>query len=251
MLPVRSTSINNSCKTPSAFLAVSAALCPNCRQTQTEHDEATAETVNVSLLDIFHHVPTLPEILTPDSQKALSATCKSCRLRFVAQVQFVTLVHTENHACVFEQWWLSLRMPFMAAKLADLQLLNLRALDLMNSYLTEAAVFELARADWPNLTNLSIGYADLDVMSVDRDMLQSWMIVKILSIITGKKAPVYHNRGMASLRGHGVGLWPNLQWIRVFRCIFFSYMSSMFWLVLQCHISCLLAVSCNPACSIC
>ena len=101
----------------------------------------------------------------------------------------------------------------MAAKLADLQLVNLRALDLMAAYLTEAAVFELARADWPNLTNLSIGHADLDVMSVDRGMLQ--MYETLWTVVARKKAPVYHNRDMVSLHGHGVGLWPNLVYIKV------------------------------------
>ena len=43
--------------------------------------------------------------MTPDSKKALSATCKSLRLQFIAQVQIVTVVRQENCALVFERRW--------------------------------------------------------------------------------------------------------------------------------------------------
>lgn len=88
----------------------------------------------------------------------------------------------------------------------------------MDAYLTEAVVIELARADWPNLTNLSIGNADLDVMSVDADMLQIRVVHDILDSVITKKTPVYHDRGMVSLPGHDLGLWPNLRWIQTTDC---------------------------------
>lgn len=72
-----------------------------------------SETACVSLLDVLQQVPTLPEILTPDAQKALSSTCKTCRRQFIAQVQVVTIEHPEDYALVFERRWPQLSMVIL------------------------------------------------------------------------------------------------------------------------------------------
>ena len=66
-----------------------------------------------SLLDILRQVPTLLDILTADSQKALSATCKSCHTRFIAQVQVVTVGCEEDYAWVLKLKWPRLRMVIL------------------------------------------------------------------------------------------------------------------------------------------
>ena len=54
----------------------------------------------------------LLELLTPDAQKALSATCKSCHAQFIAQVQVVTVLR-EDYSLVFERRWPRLRMVIL------------------------------------------------------------------------------------------------------------------------------------------
>ena len=54
---------------------------------------------------MLRQVPTLPEFLNADTQKALSATCKSCRLHFIAQVQVVITERTEDYALACERRW--------------------------------------------------------------------------------------------------------------------------------------------------
>lgn len=52
----------------------------------------------------------------------------------------------------------------MAAEPADLRLPGLLALYLVRSDLTAAAVCKLARAEWPQLTHLTLDHVDLDVL---------------------------------------------------------------------------------------
>ena len=80
-------------------------LCFDCRHTQAQHSGSVSETADISLLDILCQIPTLPEVLNPDSRKALSATCKSCRVRFIAQVQIVTVVNPEDYVLILERRW--------------------------------------------------------------------------------------------------------------------------------------------------
>ena len=89
-------------------------MCHDCRQIKVQHCGLTfSETASISLLDVLHQVPTLPRILNPDSQKALSATCKSCCLQFIGQVQVVTIVCEEDYAQVFERRWPRLCMVIL------------------------------------------------------------------------------------------------------------------------------------------
>ena len=55
---------------------------------------------SLTLLDALHEVPTLPELLNTDDQKALSDASRSFHERFVAQVQAVTVTCTEDLALV-------------------------------------------------------------------------------------------------------------------------------------------------------
>lgn len=80
--------------------------------------QSASVTASVSLLDVLHEVPTLPEILTPDSQKALAATCKSCRLQFIAQVRVVTAVHPDDYALILERRWPRLSMIVLQGQFA-------------------------------------------------------------------------------------------------------------------------------------
>ena len=85
-------------------------LCSDCRKAQ--HIVAGIYT----LLDVLHEVPTLPECLSPKSQKALSATCKSCHDRFIGQVQVVTIMRKEDYALVFKRSWPRLNMVILQYK---------------------------------------------------------------------------------------------------------------------------------------
>lgn len=82
-------------------------------QTNAQHSGSISQTASTSLLDVLHQVPTLPESLSPDSKKALSATCKSCRLPLIAQVQMVTVFHKEDYPLVFKRGWLRLSMVIL------------------------------------------------------------------------------------------------------------------------------------------
>ena len=110
-------------------------VCSDCRQTQAQHSDSLSECASISLLDVLRQVPTLPEILAPDVQKALSATCKSCRVQFLAQVQVVTVERQEDCALIFERKWPRLIMvilqdtslfSFVALPPPDVSILKLR-----------------------------------------------------------------------------------------------------------------------------
>ena len=88
-------------------------MCSDCRQTQVQHCGPISENVSVSLLDVLHQVPTLPELLTQGSQLALSATCKSFRLQFFAQVQVVTVLREEDYALVPQRKWPRLNLVIL------------------------------------------------------------------------------------------------------------------------------------------
>ena len=57
-----------------------------------------------SFLDIFHEVPTLPELLNMDDQKALSAASRSFCRSFVAKIQLVTVKREQDLALVNQSW---------------------------------------------------------------------------------------------------------------------------------------------------
>lgn len=48
-------------------------------------------------MDVLRQIPTLPELLDKDAQKALSATCRSLRERFIFPVQAVTVTSKEDY----------------------------------------------------------------------------------------------------------------------------------------------------------
>lgn len=93
-------------------------MCSDCRQRQAQHrlPKHNLQIASVSILDVLRQVPTLPESLTPDAQKAMSATCKSCHARFVAQVEVVTIVRQEDYALVLKRRWPRLRMVLLQDK---------------------------------------------------------------------------------------------------------------------------------------
>ena len=64
----------------------------------------TSSPASPSLLDIFHEVPTLPELLNMDDQKALSAASRSFRRSFVAKIQLVTVKREQDLALVNQSW---------------------------------------------------------------------------------------------------------------------------------------------------
>ena len=100
----------------------------------------------------------------------------------------------------------------MAAELAALRLPKLRRLFFQNSFVTEAAVAELARANWPRLRSFSIGHNDLGVMNgVLRLDLEQVERMKLLRRIHGDSADAF----LRIVSQHGLGLWPKLRWIRV------------------------------------
>ena len=64
----------------------------------------TSSPASPSFLDIFHEVPTLPELLSMDDQKALSAASRSFRRSFVAKIQVVTVKSEQDLALVNQSW---------------------------------------------------------------------------------------------------------------------------------------------------
>ena len=66
-------------------------MCSDCRSTQSQHSGSVSRPDSPGLLDILRQVPTLPELLSTDSQKALLSACSSLRKTFVAQIRVVTI----------------------------------------------------------------------------------------------------------------------------------------------------------------
>ena len=88
-------------------------MCSHCRQTQSQQKRSVSRSASPSLLDVLHQVPTLPELLTADSQKALSASCRSLRERFIAQIQVVTVMCAKDYALVVRHKWPQLNMVIL------------------------------------------------------------------------------------------------------------------------------------------
>lgn len=64
----------------------------------------------LTLLDVLQEVPRLPELLTTDAQKDLSAVSRKFRECFAAQVQAVTLTCEEDLALLDSRRWPHLSM---------------------------------------------------------------------------------------------------------------------------------------------
>ena len=99
----------------------------------------------------------------------------------------------------------------MAAELADLQLPNLMALDLMKSHLTIAAVSELARADWPSLRMLSFGHNDPDAVAI---LLGLKLDLKKMQKLKSDACLIAVGLRPRLVSQPGLDLWPNLNGFR-------------------------------------
>ena len=77
-----------------------------------------------SFVDVLHEAPTLLEELPPEAVKALSATCRSLRTLFCAQVKVASLMHAEEASKLCCTTWPHLLMvvftcgPQLASKLS-------------------------------------------------------------------------------------------------------------------------------------
>ena len=75
-----------------------ASVCHDCRQ--SEPSPLQSPTASLTLPDVIHEVPTLPELLTMDDQKALSAASRNFCLSFFAHIQVVTVTCVKDFALV-------------------------------------------------------------------------------------------------------------------------------------------------------
>lgn len=80
-----------------------------CRHGQCQQSRLCFPPASLTLLDVVHEVPTLPELLTFDAQKALSAVSRSHREQFLARIQIVTVTCKKQFALVFR-----CRLPWLS-----------------------------------------------------------------------------------------------------------------------------------------
>ena len=74
-----------------------------CRHQESSHTDSPASAL--TLLDLLDKAPRLLELLTPDAQKALSATSRSFHMRFIAQVNVITVTsEADSFLAVQRQW---------------------------------------------------------------------------------------------------------------------------------------------------
>ena len=99
-------------------------MCTDCRHSQSQHKRTVHEPVipvsqpaSLTLLDILQEVPTLLRLLTPETQKALSAASRSFRQLFIAQVQVVTVNCEEDLALMHQNNWPLLSMVILHKRL--------------------------------------------------------------------------------------------------------------------------------------
>ena len=83
-----------------------------CRSGQSQQGHVVSPPASPTLLDVFHEVPTLPELLSMDDQKALSAASRSFRRSFVAKIRVVT-VACEAHLASVNYGWPLLSMVIL------------------------------------------------------------------------------------------------------------------------------------------
>ena len=91
-------------------------MCADCSHRQSQHLHTApvpvpaSSSASLTLLDVLHEVPTLPELLTTDAQKALSAASKSFRACLTAQVQIVTVTCMKDLYLITKCRWPLLSM---------------------------------------------------------------------------------------------------------------------------------------------
>ena len=99
------------------FLAVASAfyfilfhrITSGCRHKWTRQWHGTPNP-DLTLSDLLHKALRLPELLTPDAQKASAATSRSFSDRFTAQVKVVTVTSEEDFALAIRRQWPVLAM---------------------------------------------------------------------------------------------------------------------------------------------
>ena len=74
------------------------------RDGQSQQGHVISPPASPSFTDVLHEVPTLPELLKMDDQKALSAVSRSLRNSFVAKVRVVTVACKADLALVNYSW---------------------------------------------------------------------------------------------------------------------------------------------------
>lgn len=99
----------------------------------------------------------------------------------------------------------------MAAELSDLQLPNLRTLDLVDSGLTAAAVSKLARADWPSLYYLYLSHDDL----ADLNAVCVLLGLDLESVQASKSCACDSVEVDRTVSCADLGLWQTLTWIKI------------------------------------
>ena len=91
-------------------------MCADCSYRQSQHLHTVpvpvpaSSSASLALLDVLHEVPALPELLTIDAQKALSAASTNFRACFVAQVQIVTVTRMKDLYLITKCKWPLLNM---------------------------------------------------------------------------------------------------------------------------------------------
>ena len=217
-------------------------MCSDCRPTQAQHSGSISTNASVTLLDVLCQVPVLPEKLDAGSQKALSATCKSCRLKFTAQVQIVTVAHEQDCALVFQRRWPQLCMVVLQRGDAVCALLhpsslirttNLQISAASNTWAAVSMLRPLQRHDaidlpWAQLAAHQLGHQmrfrwpsmALFKMSLVRD-LDGLGLEIISQLVKGTWTQLVHlSLSDCNLKAEGFlilsqGIWPSLKCLDV------------------------------------
>ena len=173
--------------TLSACSNIAAPLCVFiCRHRESQHSPAISPCTSITLLDVLHEVPVLPQLLTPGAQKALSAASRGFRERFVAQVQTVTVTCEEDAASVLQCRWPRLSMVivqnvlfttftdttiqaevFSSAKSRHSVVFMLRPPHTSGLVWASLAAQQLAHqmtTKWPELSSFSLRYGSLPAL---------------------------------------------------------------------------------------
>ena len=141
------------------------------------------------------------------------------KLSFSSTLDAIAIAHLSAASWIVEELKISDTMVTVdtAAELADLQLPNMMWLDLSECSLTAAAVSELARADWPILSYLSIGTTDDAVavlLGLDLETVQELKSDPCVA------QTVFLQR---KVTWPDMGLWSNLRHISIHRDWIFIY----------------------------
>lgn len=105
---------------PRFLLAVSASrlvvlpkMTSGCRRKPASNQHRSSLAPAVTLSDLLHKAPRLRQWLTPDAQKALSATSRSFHERFIAHIKVITVTTEVDSALAMERKWLVLMMVIL------------------------------------------------------------------------------------------------------------------------------------------